>query len=800
MADDDDVVYIDVAPRVDERAAEDAGRKVRDKVKDGTKGLGKSIGDVLHSELGDTLNKAVGPTIHDWAADAGKGIGSTLGRAIGGDLGDSIGAALGSAAGRSGATGILDQIFGGDKTKDSIHSLLGELDQGKQKAQNFADAFKDFKDGDIGKGLGDFSKVLGTDLSSASEKAKDNLHGFSDELNGVNTSLGKFDAKAPGIEGAFGRIGGAIGKVVGPAAALVGLFEAIDHIDWDKLPGAGILQDLENAPGEAGSWLHDHFHLPSIPTDPRYTQGPHPREPGAPAPGPPGRPPDASRGGNFLPGGPGGAVPPGYKASPGSLDPFVSGMLPPGMAPPSGAVMPPSSLAPPDVGGRPPASTRSFTSGGGTGVRLVDTTSMMPSITSPEDLHTAGGNVRNLYAVAQGLEGTPYSQQLRNDCSGMVSQIASAALGLPAPSAGQRFSTVNEGQWLSSHGFQQGMGGPSDLSIGWYDHGGGNAGHTAATLPGGVNAESGGSHGNFMLGSGAAGASSSQFDHHMYLPMGAGGGGGRGGGGFRVAPAGYGSGAPGGGPGFGGSMGSPGGMPLSMGGAGGGGALPIPAAPTSPNFSEGNSYKPRQQQQMGSGQGFGLTGGGAIGMLESGLPAIGTALASGAGYDGSGAASGAAAALAQQLWANIGQPEVNLAITSAGKAAATAAMAPIETAWLGGGQMDAPEVGSPAQSGWTGKLLGSFMGSQFSGANIAGATQLPKQPSDDDSDNGENTDPGGGGKQQQGAKGAGGKGASGPPGTAEEPIHVNVKNQPPPAQGSATTASNAAAVQSAMPA
>jgi hypothetical protein len=135
-------------------------------------------------------------------------------------------------------------------------------------------------------------------------------------------------------------------------------------------------------------------------------------------------------------------------------------------------------------------------------------------------LHASGGKVANLYRVAQSLQGTPYSQQLRNDCSGMVSRLATAALGME-PSV--QFSTVNEGDFLFSHGFKPGMGGPNDLSIGWYDHGGGNAGHTAATLPGGINAESGGSVGSFALG-GSVGASSSQFTNHAYLPMGGSGG------------------------------------------------------------------------------------------------------------------------------------------------------------------------------------------------------------------------------------------------------------------------------------
>ena len=66
-----------------------------------------------------------------------------------------------------------------------------------------------------------------------------------------------------------------------------------------------------------------------------------------------------------------------------------------------------------------------------------------------------------------------------------------------------------------------------------------------------------------------------------------------------------------------------------------------------------------------------------------------------------GAGAGAAAAAA--LWSNIGQPELNEAISKGTQIAAAAAMAPLESTWLGGGQMGAPTVGSPAQVGWTGK-------------------------------------------------------------------------------------------------
>jgi hypothetical protein len=138
-------------------------------------------------------------------------------------------------------------------------------------------------------------------------------------------------------------------------------------------------------------------------------------------------------------------------------------------------------IAPPDTGGG--VGTRSSFTGGGIHATLVDSIS---SISSPSDIPGAAGGVANPYRVAQSLEGTPYSQQLRNDCSGMVSKLANAAVGLP-PTAS--FTTHNEGQWLGSHGFSSGIGGPGDLNIGWNDE------HTAATLPCGVNAESGGSAG-----------------------------------------------------------------------------------------------------------------------------------------------------------------------------------------------------------------------------------------------------------------------------------------------------------------
>lgn len=143
-----------------------------------------------------------------------------------------------------------------------------------------------------------------------------------------------------------------------------------------------------------------------------------------------------------------------------------------------------------------------------------------------------GDGYSNLMAVAQSMVGAPYSEF---DCSGAASELVNAATG-----GSGRMTTRNAAEFLQSRGFMPGEGPQGSLRIGWYNHGPNpQDGHMAVTLPDGTHAESGGSHGSFVLGPGAAGAENSEFDHHAYLPIqalygdgvspGGGGGGGRGG-------------------------------------------------------------------------------------------------------------------------------------------------------------------------------------------------------------------------------------------------------------------------------
>lgn len=149
------------------------------------------------------------------------------------------------------------------------------------------------------------------------------------------------------------------------------------------------------------------------------------------------------------------------------------------------------------------------------------------------------------------------------DCSGMVSAVVNDALGLN-PFA-SRMSTVSEGQWLAAKGALQGKGKPGDISIGWYDRGGGANGHTAMTLGDGTNVESNGSDG--VIIGGPVGANASMFDKHMYIPAALLRGGDLGGPATGTGAAPVGAGALGGGGATGGGVGTGAGT----GGAGGGG-------------------------------------------------------------------------------------------------------------------------------------------------------------------------------------------------------------------------------------
>lgn len=136
-------------------------------------------------------------------------------------------------------------------------------------------------------------------------------------------------------------------------------------------------------------------------------------------------------------------------------------------------------------------------------------------ITSKDLRRFAEGARVKGYQASRSLEGAPYVFGGSNwgDCSGTASAFAALASGLnPFP---RKFATMDEAQWLSSHGFKRGRGKQGDLRIG-FKNGGPGGGHTASTLPDGTNVEMGGGRGNGQIGGPAAGAWDSYFNEFFY--------------------------------------------------------------------------------------------------------------------------------------------------------------------------------------------------------------------------------------------------------------------------------------------
>ena len=144
-------------------------------------------------------------------------------------------------------------------------------------------------------------------------------------------------------------------------------------------------------------------------------------------------------------------------------------------------------------------------------------------VVSPEQLLSfAGGKTVNGHTAPGSLEGSPYiwgGGLFSNwgDCSGAMSGLAALAVGVNP--AGRKFATMNQGDWLFSHGFRPGLG-PADTSfnLGWFN-GGPWGGHTSGSI-GGTNVEMGGGRGNGQIGGAAASPSNAQFTDHAHIALG----------------------------------------------------------------------------------------------------------------------------------------------------------------------------------------------------------------------------------------------------------------------------------------
>ena len=204
----------------------------------------------------------------------------------------------------------------------------------------------------------------------------------------------------------------------------------------------------------------------------------------------------------------------------------------------------------------------------------------------------------------------------------------------------------------------------------------------------------------------------------------------------------------------------------SLFGAGGGYQPGIVSPPTMPNLGSAPLPGPKQQQPFGTGQGAGVSGGGLIGLAEQGIVGAATA----AGFMGAG---GPAAGMAAQA----GMQIANQAIAAGTQAASIIASIPLQMFGLAGGQMGAPSV---KLGGWGGKILQGLIGQQANTPNIAGGTQPPKKPGDDNDPLNGNTNP---------------STPAGPVGSKDDPIHVKSADAPKqPPQGDMTSKMNATPV------
>lgn len=687
MANDDDVIYVDVAARLDEAAADKATGKLRDKFKDAGKGIGKVLGSDIGREILSEVAEPVSKELEKVAKGWGHSVTKSIGDAIGGQFGD-IAKNLGDSLIEGGVETVSDSL----KAK-----LKGVKDTVDDVKKSFAD-LKDGKPEEVLKRIDENADKLPEPLKKVHDELKPIGDAF-DEIKGTGKDV--IDIFA-GLEIISPRLASGLLQVAAPLGEIAGSLAMVPKIDdWLKnLPG-GIGKGFGDLLPDTNDWNWfkqpfremggDLMHPSRLGQGGLYDKNGNYIGPGS---GPSkqqwwtgsDRPKSPSAGGNFLPGLPG----------------SIAGGGTPGSTP---------SFAPPDTGGMPPANTHPS----GFSVPLAQNpdgtwTSPNSSWAHLIQRESGGRNIGQQITDSNGGPGSPNAAQGLFQITPQTWRGHGGTAFAPTPLS----ATPQQQAEIAARILQSNPSGS--------DWGAGMSGRESA---GGLLAG--------LAGNSGGPVQATLSDFNMPAPSG--------GGGFHASPAGLGSGPPG---------------------------LPSLGGPATPP-TQGNSYQPQQQQSLGSGKGAGITGGGLIGLGEQA-----GAMAAGAMTFGGGAI---AAQLAEQ--------EINLASQKGSQMAATLAMAPLETFGLAGGQMGAPSV---SNGGWYKKIVGGLMGQQNQIPNMAGATQPPKDPKQDDPNKQ-------GGQGQQGQQGQGG----GPKGSQDDPMHVKVTNQNPgPPQGSATSAMNSTGVQSGM--
>ena len=128
-----------------------------------------------------------------------------------------------------------------------------------------------------------------------------------------------------------------------------------------------------------------------------------------------------------------------------------------------------------------------------------------------------GRDLDSAVSYLKGVDGTPYVLG-GLDCTQLVEEAVTRYRGMPSPGA---LWTGNQGDWLAQLGFQPGLSGAFKVGWGGQDVNTSEGGHTAMTLPNGVNAESaGGSVKQVRYGRGARGATDPMFSNYASFASG----------------------------------------------------------------------------------------------------------------------------------------------------------------------------------------------------------------------------------------------------------------------------------------
>lgn len=225
MADDDDSIFVDVVPRLDDHAADEAVGKLQEKFQDVTASLGKNLTTSATDAFHD-----IGARAQGWGDDVSRKLADTLSDALEqGRFGDIV----------------------GDMGRTLKDSLGGVGDIGGK----LGDVFGDLKSGDLREGVGGLSDVLkdlhidGLDKLSS---ALDGMGGKFDKINDLVSNAGKIASGNPAdmIQGAKSVANG-LGIPLPPELAAAK--DALNYVNsnpeqvegaLDRIPGIGVAKNL----------------------------------------------------------------------------------------------------------------------------------------------------------------------------------------------------------------------------------------------------------------------------------------------------------------------------------------------------------------------------------------------------------------------------------------------------------------------------------------------------------------------------------------------------------------------------